>query len=110
MRIGGAPAERWFGIWLTIWPRHEHREVMRNEGVEDIPLLGRTFRATKISRYREGAEGNWTRLVGLSQGRASNTMLNGVSAALRTRSNPPSLMTDDSFAKPACAPSAAPTG
>jgi hypothetical protein len=45
-----------------------------------------------------------------AQARASRIMLNGVSAALRTRVNPPSPITDDSLAKPACAPSAAPTG
>lgn len=92
MRIGGTPVAGWFGIWLTIWPGHEqahtamtrlirgrtgdteafevrmgpglaYREVMRNEGVEDLRLLGRTYQALKISHYREGAEGNTYRSV-----------------------------------------------
>jgi hypothetical protein len=33
-------------------------DVLRNEGMEDIPLLGRTFRAMKLSHYREGFGGN----------------------------------------------------
>ena len=44
------------------------------------------------------------------QGRASKTILKGVSVALRTLPNPPCVIADDSLAKPACAPSAAPTG
>jgi hypothetical protein len=36
-------------------------------------------------------------------------MLKGVSVALRTLPNPPCVIADDSLAKPACAPSAAPT-
>ena len=42
-------------------------------------------------------------------GRASSTMLNGVSAATRTRPKPPARATAASRAGPACAPSAAPT-
>jgi hypothetical protein len=41
--------------------------------------------------------------------RASSTILNGVSAALRIRVNPPSAITDLSRASPACAPRANPT-
>ena len=44
------------------------------------------------------------------QGRASKTMLNGVSVAFRTLRNPPSVMAAESLATPACAPNAAPTG
>jgi cation diffusion facilitator CzcD-associated flavoprotein CzcO len=44
------------------------------------------------------------------QGRASSTILNGVSVALRTAPNPPCMIADESLAKPACAPNAAPTG
>jgi hypothetical protein len=46
----------------------------------------------------------------LRQGRASNTMLKGVSVALRTLAKPTSLIAEDIFANPACAPKAAPTG
>lgn len=92
MRIGGASVQGWFGIWLTNWPGADpaHRamarliagrtgdteafdvrvapdfsfhEVLRNEGIEDIRLLGTTYRALKISHYREGAEGNSYRSV-----------------------------------------------
>jgi hypothetical protein len=47
---------------------------------------------------------------GSRQARASITILNGVSVALRTWLKPPSAIAADSFANPACAPSAAPTG
>lgn len=47
---------------------------------------------------------------GMFYGRASMTMLNGVSAALRRLRKPPSLMVSETRAKPACAPRAAPTG
>lgn len=92
MRIGGTIVQGWFGIWLTNWPGADaaHRamarliagrtgdteafdvrvapdfsfhEVLRNEGIEDIRLLGTTYRALKISHYREGAEGNTYRSV-----------------------------------------------
>ena len=92
MRVGGQPIEAWYGIWLTSWPGadlahaamdrlvhgrtgdveafnvrmaadYSFHDVMRNEGVEDIRLLGRTYRALKISHYREGAEGNIYRSV-----------------------------------------------
>ena len=46
----------------------------------------------------------------LPYGRASMTMLNGVSAALRTLRKPPCLMAPETRANPACAPRAAPTG
>src|SRR5882672_9076139 len=42
-------------------------------------------------------------------GRASRTMLNGVSVARRTRPKPPPAMTSRNLASPACPPSAAPT-
>jgi hypothetical protein len=46
---------------------------------------------------------------GRAYGRASRIMLNGVSAARRTLRNPPAVMTSQSLASPACAPSPAPT-
>ena len=42
-------------------------------------------------------------------GRASKTMLNGVSVARRTLRKPPAMTASRSFASPACAPNAAPT-
>ncbi len=92
MRIGGEAAEGWFGIWLTNWPGfeaaypalqrvmargtgdveafdvrmapgREYHDLIRNEGVEDIPLLGHTYRAIKLAHYREGFNGNTYRSV-----------------------------------------------
>jgi hypothetical protein len=47
---------------------------------------------------------------GFAQGRASKTMLNGVSATRRNRPNPASVTISRMRASPACAPSASPTG
>lgn len=92
MRVAGQAVEAWYGIWLTTWPgadlahaamdrlirgrtgdieafdvriapNYSFHDVMRNDGVEDIRLLGRVYRAVKISHYREGAEGNIYRSV-----------------------------------------------
>ena len=83
MRVGGQPVEAWFGIWVTDWPGAaeaypllkqamagstgdvvgldvraapgaQWHDLMRNEGIESINLLGTTYRAMKISHYREG--------------------------------------------------------
>lgn len=92
IRIGGETVEGWYGIWLTNWPgaaagypaltrvmrggtgavegfnvvvppgNHYH-DLIRNEGVEDIQLLGKTYRAIKLAHYREGFEGNIYRSV-----------------------------------------------
>ena len=77
----------------------------------------RTFRAMQVSpdqRQRPAAQPPQLLARGTlrpqPQGRASKTMLNGVSVALRTLPNPPCVIADDSLAKPACAPNAAPTG
>ena len=92
MRVDGVPVEGWYGIWLTIWPGadmahagfttlihgrtgdvvgfdvdmgpgRKYHDVMRNEGIETIMLRGKTYRALKLSHYREGAEGNTYRSV-----------------------------------------------
>ena len=92
MRVGGEEAEGWYAIWLTNWPgadnaRSALRQVMagrtgdtvgfdvrmgpgytyhdliRNEGVESIKLLGATYQAMKLSHYREGFDGNTYRSV-----------------------------------------------
>ena len=90
--IGGTDVEAWYGIWLTTWPGADQaaaamdklihgrtgqteafdvrmsptfsfHDVLRNDGIETIRLVGRTFQALKISHYREGAEGNIYRSV-----------------------------------------------
>ncbi len=92
MRVGDKTVEGWYGIWLTIWPGADRaatamdrlihgrtgdveafdvrvspsfsfHDVLRNEGVETIKLVGKSFQAPKISHYREGAEGNIYRSV-----------------------------------------------
>src|ERR1700729_531517 len=55
------------------------------------------------------ARGRHCRLWPGTQGRASNTRLNGVSAARRKRVNPPVAVTSRILASPACAPRARPT-
>lgn len=91
MNVGG-PMQAWYGIWDPDWPGaaqarpalariiHGHtgevagfdtvvkpgiewHDLIRNEGIEDIKLLGRTYQALKISHYREGFGGNIYRSV-----------------------------------------------
>ena len=92
LSVDGEQAKAWYDIWLTDWPgaaqarpllrqvidgpsgtvvgfdnivapgRHYH-DLMRNEGVEDIALLGHTYHALKISHYREGFDDNIYRSV-----------------------------------------------
>ena len=92
MRVGGDVIEGWYAIWLTDWPGVEQaipalrrviqgrtgtvagfdvrigpalqwHDLIRNEGVEDINLLGTVYHALKISHYREGFDGNTYRSV-----------------------------------------------
>ena len=92
VRIGGEEVQAWYGIWLTSWPGAEqarpamkqvmagrtgdvvgfdvrmapgyaYHDLLRNEGVESIKLLGATYQAMKLSHYREGFEGNIYRSV-----------------------------------------------
>ena len=92
MKVAGGTVKAWYDIWLTDWPgaaeaRTALRDVIqgpsgtvtgfdtrmlpglqwhdliRNEGVEDLTLLGKTYHALKISHYREGSEGNNYRSV-----------------------------------------------
>ena len=87
MRFGDEPALAWFGIWHTSWPGADQAEgalgrliqsqagdtegfvirmsanlayydILRNEGVEDLPLLGRVCRTVRISQYHEGVPPN----------------------------------------------------
>ena len=92
IRVGGDVVEGWYGIWLTVWPGVEQaypaltrimqngtgavegfdvdmspgpqfHDLIRNEGLERINLLGRDYDALKISHYREGFNGNSYRSV-----------------------------------------------
>ena len=93
MRMGPAELNAWFGIWGDTWPgadfadralqRIMHsktgdvvgfdtvaergvaqwHDLIRNDGVEDIQLLGKTYRALKLAHYREGYDGNSYRSV-----------------------------------------------
>ena len=92
VRIGGEEVQAWYGIWLTTWPGAEQaypamkrviagrtgdvvgfdvrmapgyafHDLLRNEGIESIRLLGTTYRAMKLSHYREGYDGNFYRSV-----------------------------------------------
>ena len=67
------------------------------------------FEARDLARGLVGLQRPPPARTPLGQGRASNTMLNGVSTATRIRPKPPSRTTASSRAGPACAPSAAPT-
>lgn len=92
MRVGSDIVEAWQAIWLTAWPGAEMarpalkrviqgrtgevagfdlrmlpgsqwHDLIRNEGIEDINLLGTTYHAVKLSHYREGFDGNTYRSV-----------------------------------------------
>jgi hypothetical protein len=92
MRVGGEAVEGWYGIWLEEWPGfdrahaalakvmqggtgivvgfdvrmapgYDYHDLIRNEGVENIQLLGKTYRAIKLAHYREGFDGNIYRSV-----------------------------------------------
>ena len=92
IRVDGEEMTAWYGIWVTSWPGAEaahpvltevihgrtgdvkgidvvmapgfaYHDLVRNEGVEDIPLLGTTYHALKLSHYREGFDGNSYRSV-----------------------------------------------
>ncbi len=92
MRVGSDVVEGWYAIWLTDWPGVEDaipalrrviqgrtgtvagfdvrmapgsqwHDLIRNEGIEDINLLGTVYHAVKISHYREGFDGNIYRSV-----------------------------------------------
>ena len=93
MRVGADLGNAWFGIWGDDWAGGElahaalhtiihaetgaligfdtiaapgvaqWHELIRNDGVEDLPILGRTYRALKLAHYREGYGGNTYRSV-----------------------------------------------
>jgi hypothetical protein len=93
MKVGDDEMDAWFGIWGNTWPGGdvarraierayhnrtgdvvgfdtvaqagvaEWHDLIRNDGVEEIPLLGKTYRALKLAHYREGYNGNTYRSV-----------------------------------------------
>ena len=92
MTVDGQTVKGWYDIWLTDWPgaadsrlalqqvirgssgtvagfdTHmasglQWHDLIRNEGVEDLDLLGHAYHALKISHYREGFDGNNYRSV-----------------------------------------------
>ncbi len=92
MTAEGQTFKAWYGIWLTDWPGAaqaypamrqvmtgpsgtlagfdvnmtpalQYHDLIRNEGVEDILLLGKSYHALKISHYREGFGSNVYRSV-----------------------------------------------
>ena len=93
MRVGPDEMDAWFGIWGTTWPgavpaakalaqiMHsktgevaafdtvavpgvaEWHDLIRNDGVEDLNLLGHTYHTLKLAHYREGYSGNIYRSV-----------------------------------------------
>ncbi len=92
MRVGGQPFAAWFGIWGAGWaggnaaypairgamrgptgtvfgfdtaakPSAKWHDYVRQEGIERIYLLGKLYRAMKLSHYREGFDGNGYRSV-----------------------------------------------
>ncbi len=92
MRIANLTMTGWYGIWVTYWPGAaaaypalkrvihgptgtvagfdtviepglEWHDLIRNEGIEDISLLGHNYHALKISHYREGFGGDTYRSV-----------------------------------------------
>ena len=92
MRIGGDAVKGWYAIWLTSWggadngrkaldtvihapsgtvagfdtvllPGLQWHDLVRNDGVEDIEILGKAYHALKISHYREGFGSNNYRSV-----------------------------------------------
>ncbi|GAC1346341.1 MAG: hypothetical protein NVSMB18_28270 [Acetobacteraceae bacterium] len=92
MRIGADTVEGWYGIWLTSWPGadlagpalnrlihgrsghveafdvrmapgYDFHDFIRNEGIERISLLGKTYEALRLAHYREGFNGNIYRSV-----------------------------------------------
>lgn len=91
-RADSDSVEAYYGIWQTDWggvnegyralkrifqghtgdveafdvvmgPANSYHDLIRNEGVEDINLVGHTYRAMKVSHYREGFNGNIYRSV-----------------------------------------------
>ena len=92
MKVDGQEIEAWYGIWATTWPGADYayralqriqrsrtgdvvgfdtvaepgvawHDLIRQEGIEDIKLLGQTYHALKLAHYREGYDGNTYRSV-----------------------------------------------
>lgn len=92
MKVGGEELEAWFGIWGRGWaggdyayraiqrilrsrtgdvvgfdtvatPEIKWHDLIRHDGVEEIKLLGKVWKAVKLAHYREGFDGNTYRSV-----------------------------------------------
>jgi len=94
------------------WPRPIGEEMYRARLGRAAPRAQRAgggggqakSRMMRLVRTGSRRCGAWCR-----HGRASNTRLNGVSAARRNRVKPAAVTTSLILASPACAPSASPT-
>ncbi len=93
-------------------PRRRAAAVALDEALV-VGIAGATLLAVAAGRSPGGLSRDvavrLTRLDRSAHGRASNTRLNGVSAARRKRVKPPAATTSPIRASPACAPSASPT-
>ena len=92
MKVGGEALNAWFGIWGADWaggtaaypaikqsmqgptgavfgfntyakPGAQWHDLVRQEGIETISLLGKTYKAMRLAHYREGYGGNGYRSV-----------------------------------------------
>jgi len=88
--------------------RHVGLHSLR-EGVRDADRRSTERDVPRTSIPTRGRDAPFFARVRSPYGRASRTMLKGVSAARRTRVNPPARITSRSFASPACGPRLAPT-
>jgi hypothetical protein len=85
---------------LVVWPVREGERKKRAH-----VLVGRRDSSRGIG---ESAACAWDSELGVRLGDEDEN--EKFSVALRTLAKPPCVIADDSFAKPACAPNAAPTG
>ena len=51
------------GFDVVMAPGYAYHDLIRQEGIETINILGTVYRAMKISHYREGFDGNTYRSV-----------------------------------------------
>ena len=92
LRADGEPLEAWYGIWGRDWaggdtayraikrvlqsrtgdvvgfdtiasPQAKWHDLIRHDGIEEIRLLDKVYKAVKLAHYREGFDGNSYRSV-----------------------------------------------
>ena len=92
IQIGNDTVESWYGVWQTGWPGadkaypaltrlvsestgslegfdvlmapgYHYHDLIRNEGVEALSVLGKAYNALKLAHYREGFDGNIYRSI-----------------------------------------------